>query len=80
MHRVVVMDQREPSVVARCSAELWGAAREGNRRDITLLFLCVYHIPVPQTALTLFIEIVHPSFDQSLCITLGNYLKDRKTL
>lgn len=45
--RVVFMDQREPGMVARCSAELWGAPREGNRRDITLVLLvCIPH-PCP---------------------------------
>lgn len=41
MHSVVVMDQMEPGFTARCSAELWGAPREGNRRDVTLVLVCV---------------------------------------
>lgn len=31
--------------------------------EMSHLFLCAYHSPVPQPALILFIETVHPSFD-----------------
>lgn len=46
MHRAVVMDQREPGMVARCSAELQEASRKGNRRDVTLVLVCLSH-PCP---------------------------------
>lgn len=39
------MDQREPSMAARCSAELWGAPRDGKRREVTLVLLV--HISHP---------------------------------
>lgn len=59
----------------------FGEHLERETGEISHLFsLCRCHVPVPQPALVLFAEIVHPNLDRSLCITTGNYLQDRKTL
>lgn len=56
------MDQREPSTAARCSAELWGAPREGNRRDLTLVLLVQMSCPCPSACTRLVCRDSAPQF------------------